>query len=311
MKQNGQLEQRVRWGAAAALLLTAAVAVGCGGGQQEQAARTDAFTGTLTIMAPAAPGGGWDQTAREMQQALRQSGLARTVQVQNVPGAGGTIGLAQLVNFRRDDANLLMATGLIMVGAVLTNNSPVTMAETTPIARLLGEYEMLVVPAESPYRTLEDFVNAWKADPGGQAIAGGSAGGTDHMLAGLLAKEVGIDATRGELRAALGRRRVSGVAAGRARGGRDQRLGRADRVHRVRTIAGARNLGRGARAGLGHSDVRGAGREPDALELALRGGGAGDQRSRTERAGRADGPDAGVERMAGNPREETTGRTCI
>ncbi len=194
MKQNGQSEQRVRWGAAA-LLLTAAVAAGCGGGQQEQAARTDAFTGTLTIMAPAAPGGGWDQTAREMQQALRQSGLARTVQVQNVPGAGGTIGLAQLVNFRQGDANLLMATGLIMVGAVLTNNSPVTMAETTPIARLLGEYEMLVVPAESPYRTLEDFVNAWKADPGGQAIAGGSAGGTDHMLAGLLAKEVGIDAT--------------------------------------------------------------------------------------------------------------------
>ena len=194
MKQNGQSEQTVRW-SVAALLLTAAVAAGCGGGQQEQAARTDTFPGTLTIMAPAAPGGGWDQTAREMQQALRQSGLAQTVQVQNVPGAGGTIGLAQLVNFRRGDANLLMATGLIMVGAVLTNDSPVTMADTTPIARLLGEYEMLVVPASSPYQRLEDFVNAWKADPGGLAIAGGSAGGTDHMLAGLLAKEVGIEAT--------------------------------------------------------------------------------------------------------------------
>jgi putative tricarboxylic transport membrane protein len=179
----------------AVILLTAGVGLGCGGGQ-EQGGQEAGFAGTLTIMAPAAPGGGWDQTAREMQQALRQSGLARTVQVQNVPGAGGTIGLAQLVNFHQGDPNLLMATGLIMVGAVLTNESPVTMADTTPIARLLGEYEILVVPAASPYRTVAELVKDWKADPGALAIAGGSAGGTDHMLAGLLAKEVGIDVTK-------------------------------------------------------------------------------------------------------------------
>ena len=179
----------------AVILLTAGVGLGCGGGQ-EQGGQEAGFAGTLTIMAPAAPGGGWDQTAREMQQALRQSGLARTVQVQNVPGAGGTIGLAQLVNFHQGDPTLLMATGLIMVGAVLTNESPVTMADTTPIARLLGEYEILVVPAASPYRTVAELVKDWKADPGALAIAGGSAGGTDHMLAGLLAKEVGIDVTK-------------------------------------------------------------------------------------------------------------------
>ena len=198
MKQKQQSGRRVLRDAGVRVLLgllLAGIGAGCGGGQ-EQAEQAESFTGTLTIMAPAAPGGGWDQTAREMQQALRQSGLARTVQVQNVPGAGGTIGLAQLVNFHKGDPSLLMATGLIMVGAVLTNNSPVTMADTTPIARLLGEYEILVVPAASPYKTLADFVNAWKGDPGGLAIAGGSAGGTDHMLAGLLAKEVGIDATK-------------------------------------------------------------------------------------------------------------------
>jgi putative tricarboxylic transport membrane protein len=82
-----------------------------------------------------------------------------------------------------------------MIGAVRTNESPVTLDEVTPIARLLGEYEVLVVPADSPHRTLADFVAAWKREPGALAIAGGSAGGTDHMLAGLLARAVGIEAS--------------------------------------------------------------------------------------------------------------------
>lgn len=147
----------------------------------------------LTILAPAAPGGGWDQTARTMQQAMQESGAAGAVRVVNVAGAGGTIGLAQLVDADRGNDRVLMVTGLIMVGAVLTNDSPVTLAETTPIARLTGEYEVLVVPSASPYRSLDEFVTAWKANPGAMAIAGGSAGGTDHMVAGLLAAEVGID----------------------------------------------------------------------------------------------------------------------
>jgi putative tricarboxylic transport membrane protein len=160
--------------------------LGCGGAPQR----------TLTLMAPAAPGGGWDLTAREMQRVLREAGVARTVQVVNVPGAGGTVGLAQLVNTHRGDGDLLMVNGLIMVGSVVTNHSPVTLDQTTPIARLLGEYEVLVVPASSPHRTLADLIQAWKVNPGGVAIAGGSAGGTDHMLAGLLAKAVGIDVTK-------------------------------------------------------------------------------------------------------------------
>ena len=151
---------------------------------------------TLTIMAPAAPGGGWDQTSRAMQQVLRRAGLVRSAQVLNVPGAGGTIGLARLVNSNQGDGNLLMTTGLIMVGAVLTNKSPVTLAQATPIARLTGEYEVLVVPAASPHRTLADFIPAWKENPGEFAIAGGSAGGADHMLAGLLAKAAGIDVSQ-------------------------------------------------------------------------------------------------------------------
>ena len=149
----------------------------------------------LTIMAPAAPGGGWDATARMMQQALQQSGTASPVKVINVAGAGGTIGLAQFVNNEKGKGDQLMAMGLIMVGAVLTNKSPVTLAAVTPIARLTGEYEVLVVPSASPYKTLADFMKGWKANPG-MAIAGGSAGGTDHMLAGLLAKASGVDVAK-------------------------------------------------------------------------------------------------------------------
>jgi putative tricarboxylic transport membrane protein len=153
-------------------------------------------TSTLTIIAPAAPGGGWDHTARAMQQALQQSGLSRTVKVVNVPGAGGTVGLAQFINSTKGKGDVVMVTGLIMVGAVLTNQSPVTLADVTPIARLTGEYEVLVVPAASPYGTLSEFLRAWKANPGKLAIAGGSAGGTDHMIAGLLASAAGIDVGR-------------------------------------------------------------------------------------------------------------------
>lgn len=169
---------------AIALLLTLALA-----------ASSHAQTKSLTIMAPAAPGGGWDSTARMMQQALQQSRIAAPVKVTNVAGAGGTIGLAQLVNNDKGKPDVLMAMGLIMVGAVLTNKSPVTLAQVTPIARLTGEYEVLVVPAASPYKTLAEFLKAWKANPG-LAIAGGSAGGTDHMLAGLLAKANGVDVNK-------------------------------------------------------------------------------------------------------------------
>jgi len=150
----------------------------------------------LTIIAPAAPGGGWDQTSREMQKVLEQNHLADAAKVVNIPGAGGTIGLAQFVDTNKGAGNVLMVMGLIMVGAVLTNQSPVTLRQVSPIARLTGEYEVLVVPAASPFKNLGDFIKAWKQDPGKYAIAGGSAGGTDHMLAGLIAKTVGIDVTK-------------------------------------------------------------------------------------------------------------------
>lgn len=144
-------------------------------------------------MAPASPGGGWDGTSRAMQSALQQAGIVNSVEVFNVPGAGGTIGLAQLATAENGKDDILMMMGLVMVGAILSNDAPVTLAQTTPIARLTAEYEVIVVPASSPYQTLQDLVDAFVANPGAISWAGGSAGGTDHILVGLLAQAVGAD----------------------------------------------------------------------------------------------------------------------
>ncbi|WP_114948460.1 Bug family tripartite tricarboxylate transporter substrate binding protein [Microvirga calopogonii] len=158
---------------------------------------TSAFAqAELKLMAPAAPGGGWDQTARSMQQVLMQSGMAKSVQVTNVPGAGGSIGIAQLVNNSKGDGNQLMVNGFVMMGALLTNKSPVTLEQVTPIARLTAEAEAIVVPPSSPIKSVQDLVAAIKADPSKVRWAGGSAGGVDHIAAGLFAKAAGADPTK-------------------------------------------------------------------------------------------------------------------
>jgi putative tricarboxylic transport membrane protein len=150
----------------------------------------------MSIMAPASPGGGWDQTARALQAAIQEENLASNVAVTNVGGAGGTIGLAQFVNQARGNANALIVGGYVMVGAILTNNSPVTLDQVTPIARLTGEYEAIVVPDSSPIQTMGDLVAQLKADPGTVSWGGGSAGGTDHITVGLIAKASGVDPTK-------------------------------------------------------------------------------------------------------------------
>ena len=130
----------------------------------------------LKIMAPAAPGGGWDQTARSMQQALMAEKIARSVQVTNVPGAGGAVGIAQFVNGAKGDGNQLMVNGFVMVGALLMNKSPVTLDQVTPIARLTEETQVMVVPANSPIKTAKDLADAAKVNylpfsGGGESLA--------------------------------------------------------------------------------------------------------------------------------------------
>jgi putative tricarboxylic transport membrane protein len=159
-------------------------------------ASAPAWAADYTILAPAAPGGGWDQTARTMQTLMQKEGISERVQVTNVPGAGGTIGLAQFVNQAMGDPEQLIVGGYVMVGAILTNKSPVDLSMVTPIARLTGESEAIVVSASSEIQTIDDLVAKLKAEPGAVAWGGGSAGGVDHITAGLIAKAAGVDPTK-------------------------------------------------------------------------------------------------------------------
>ena len=151
----------------------------------------------LKLMAPAAPGGGWDQTARSMQQALVAAGIARSVQVVNVPGAGGSVGIAQFVNGAKGDGSQLMVNGFVMVGALAMNKSPVTLDQTTPIARLTEETQVIVVPANSPIKDAKDLAAALKADIAKVTFAGGSAGGIDQIMAGPFARGGGAGPPQG------------------------------------------------------------------------------------------------------------------
>jgi putative tricarboxylic transport membrane protein len=178
---------------------------------------------SLRIVAPAAPGGGWDQTARAMRQALVDEHLAETVTVENVAGAAGTIGLARFVKGVRRDEPALLVTGLVMQSAILANQAPVSLGRVTPIARLTGEYEVIVVPAASKLRSLADLVAAFRTNPASISWAGGSAGGTDQLFVGLLARSAGVAPSRinyiafsggGEALAALLGNQVSAGVAG-------------------------------------------------------------------------------------------------
>jgi len=150
----------------------------------------------LIVVAPAAPGGGWDQTARALQHVWATIDHTVNVQVENVAGAAGTIGLARFVASERGNPNALLVTGLVMVSGITANRSPVSLAQTTPIARLTGEYEVIVVPAASPFHTLADLLSGFTTSPTSVSWGGGSAGGTDDLLIRLLAEAVRVSPTR-------------------------------------------------------------------------------------------------------------------
>ena len=147
---------------------------------------------SVKMLIPANPGGGWDTTGRELGKALTSSGAVKNIQYDNKGGAAGTIGLAQFVNSAKGDANAMMMGGMVMVGGIIQNKSAVNLSQVTPVARLTSEWEVIVVPANGP-KTLKELLDKFKANPGSVSWGGGSAGGTDHILAGLIAKAVGVE----------------------------------------------------------------------------------------------------------------------
>ncbi|MEE2570196.1 tripartite tricarboxylate transporter substrate-binding protein [Pseudarthrobacter sp. J64] len=177
----------------------ALMATGCGatggGGTSTGGSDSGPITG-LQIMVPNTPGGGYDTTAREAAKVLDQEKITNNTEVFNLAGAGGTVGLARVVN-EKGNGDLAMLMGLGVVGASYTNKSEAKLTDTTPLARLIEEPGAIMVSKDSPYKSIDDLVAAWKADPGSIAVGGGSnPGGPDHLLPMQLAGAVGIDATK-------------------------------------------------------------------------------------------------------------------
>lgn len=150
----------------------------------------------IKMMIPANPGGGWDTTGRALGKALQDAGVASAVTYENKGGAAGIIGLAQYANATKGDGNSLMVMGAVMLGGIITGKPPVSLDKVTPIARLTSEYNVFVVPANSPLKTMKDVVEQMKKDPGSVKWGGGSRGSTEHIAAAMLAREVGVDAAK-------------------------------------------------------------------------------------------------------------------
>ncbi|MBB3979130.1 putative tricarboxylic transport membrane protein [Rhizobium azooxidifex] len=147
----------------------------------------------LTITAPAGAGGGWDSASRSLQEAMMATGNAKSVQVVNVPGAGGTVGLAQFIGSAKGSPNQLLVAGITLVGASISNKSPVNLTQVTPLARLTGDPLVIVVSKDSPIKTIDDLLATIKTDVAKTIWVGGSAGGADHILAALVTKAAGAD----------------------------------------------------------------------------------------------------------------------
>ena len=151
---------------------------------------------SIKMMIPANPGGGWDTTGRALGKALQEAKVADSVVYDNKGGAAGALGLAQFINSSKNDPNALMVMGAVMLGGIITGKPPVNLSQVTPIARLTSEYNVFVLPANSPMKTMADVVAQLKKDPGSVKWGGGSRGSTEHIAAAMIAREVGVDPSR-------------------------------------------------------------------------------------------------------------------
>ena len=150
----------------------------------------------IKMMIPANPGGGWDSTGRALGKALQDAKVADTVTYDNKGGAAGALGLAQFVNGSKGDPNSIMVMGAVMLGGIITGKPPVSLSAATPLARLTSEYNVFVLPANSPFKSMKEVIEQLKKDPGSVKWGGGSRGSTEHIAAAMIAREVGVDPAR-------------------------------------------------------------------------------------------------------------------
>lgn len=151
---------------------------------------------SLKILIGAAPGGGYDKTGRSIGKSLNESGQVKSIQYDNKAGANGTIALAQFATASKGDPNAMLVVGAFMVGNIVQNNLPTNLTHVTPVARLFVEYNIFVVPANSPYKNMSELVAQMKKDPGSVKWGGAVKGSLDHVSVAMIAKEAGVPANK-------------------------------------------------------------------------------------------------------------------
>ena len=149
----------------------------------------------LDMLIPNSPGGGYDQTGRAAVQVMEDDDITGgTFKVSNIIGAGGSVAMAQLMG-KQGDEHTMMTIGLGVVGSLYSFGSDFRLQDATPLAQLITESEGVLVPADSPFETIDDLAQAWVADPGSITVGGGSSpGGPDFLFPMQLADTLGIDA---------------------------------------------------------------------------------------------------------------------
>jgi putative tricarboxylic transport membrane protein len=147
------------------------------------------------IMAPCTAGCSWDVQAHTIANTLKAEGLASSVEVYNLPGQAGTLGLQKLMK-SSGDMFQLMTMGVGTVGGTLLNRSPVSLLDATPVARLAADFEVLYVSENSSIKSIGDLKNVVLSRPESLTWGGSSAGGTSHMMAGMVVSALGGDAKK-------------------------------------------------------------------------------------------------------------------
>lgn len=145
--------------------------------------------GTYRILAPATTGGGYDTLARNLAKTLDTTKLASS-SVYNVPGEGGVVGLREFVK-RKGEGDQLVVFGLTTIAAMqISKEGGLSLKDLTPVARLVNDYEVLIVPASSPYKTLTDLTTAFKGNPG-LRFGGASVASAGHLFTGNVLQAAG------------------------------------------------------------------------------------------------------------------------
>jgi putative tricarboxylic transport membrane protein len=147
-------------------------------------------------IAPAGAGGGWDFTCRSVAQVMQDLRIVnQPIKVTNMTGGGGGVAYANVVTQRSDDPNLIVAASpATTVRLAQGQFSRFTERDVRWLGAVAADFGLVAVKADAPWKTMQELVAAWKADPAKIAVGGGSAvGGQDHMKVLLLGRAAGIE----------------------------------------------------------------------------------------------------------------------